>query len=93
MKKALIVSLMSLLTIGVFAAPAAKDTVVLKVHMHCKDCENKIFEQLRFEKGARQIKTDLVGQRVRVIFNPNKNTIEGFQKSLEKIGYESEIVK
>ena len=46
--------------------------------MHCAACENKIKNNLRFEKGIKSIETSVPNQTVTVKYNANKTTIPFF---------------
>lgn len=73
---------------------AAKDfkTVVFTTtpQMHCESCEAKIKGNLRFEKGVKNIKTDVEAQKVYITFDPKKTTEVKLQKAFEKFGYKAE---
>lgn len=46
--------------------------------MHCAVCENKIKNNLRFEKGIKSIETSIPNQTVTVKYNADKTTIPFF---------------
>jgi mercuric ion binding protein len=46
--------------------------------MHCAACENKIKNNLRFEKGIKNIETSVPDQTVTVKYNADKTTIPFF---------------
>ena len=46
--------------------------------MHCAACENKIKNNLRFEKGIKSIETSVPYQTVTVKYNADKTTISFF---------------
>ena len=46
--------------------------------MHCAACENKIKNNLRFEKGIKSIETSVPDQTVTVKYNADKPTIPFF---------------
>ena len=50
----------------------------------------KIKGNLRFEKGVKDIKTDIEAQKVYVSYDPKKTTEEKLQKAFEKFGYKAE---
>lgn len=58
--------------------------------MHCISCETKIKNNLRFEKGVKQIKTSVEEQKVYVTYDAQKTTEEKLQKAFEKFGYKAE---
>ena len=46
--------------------------------MHCAACENKIKNNLRFEKGIKNVETSVPNQTVTVKYNADKTTISFF---------------
>jgi len=46
--------------------------------MHCAACENKIKNNLRFEKGIKSIETSVPDQTITVKYNADKTTIPFF---------------
>ena len=87
-------SIISMLLFMVAMIAAAKDikTVVFTTtpQMHCESCEAKIKGNLRFEKGVKDIKTDIEAQKVYVSYDPKKTTEEKLHKAFEKFGYKAE---
>ena len=75
----------------------AKDikTVVLTTNpeMHCNNCEKKIKENIRFEKGIKSIKTNLKDKTVTIEYDADKTTIDNIIKGFKKIKYEAKEVK
>ena len=61
--------------------------------MHCAACENKIKNNLRFEKGIKNIETSVPNQTVTVKYNADKTTPEKLRKGFEKFGYKARILK
>lgn len=86
-----------LVALAVAAVCAAKDikTVVLKTQpeMHCANCEKKIKENIRFEKGVKSIKTNLKDKTVTVEYDADKTTVDNIIKGFKKIKYEASEVK
>ena len=70
-------------------------TVVLKTkpEMHCANCEKKIKDNLRFEKGVKSIKTDLDSKTVTIEYDADKTTVEKIIEGFKKIKYEATEVK
>lgn len=60
--------------------------------MHCENCENKIKNNMRFEKGVKKVETNIEKQEVTITYDPSKNTIEGLQAGMKKIGYDTKVV-
>ena len=78
-----------------FTVSWAKDiqTVVLKTapEMHCANCEKKIKNNIRFEKGVKDIITDLNNKTVTIKYDADKTTVEAIVKGFEKIGYKATV--
>ena len=70
-------------------------TVVLTTHpqMHCANCEKKIKDNIRFEKGIKSIKTNLDDKTITIEYDAEKTTVEDIIKGFEKIKYEAQEVK
>lgn len=76
---------------------SAKDikTVVLTTipQMHCENCEKRIKENIRFEKGIKKIVTDVEHQTVTITYDADKTNVENIIKGFEKIKYKAREVK
>ncbi len=74
------------------AAVSAKDIKTLVVTtnpvMHCNSCEEKIKNNIRFEKGIKNIETNVEEQKVTITYDADKNSAENIKKAFRKIGYE-----
>ena len=79
------------------AALLAKDikTAVFSTYpeMHCENCEKKIKGSLRFEKGIKNIITDLKTKTVTIEYDADKTNIQNIIKGFKKIKYEAKEVK
>ena len=93
MKKLFIFSAM-MLTATVALAKDIK-TVVLTTNpeMHCENCEKKIKGSLRFEKGIKNIITNLNSKTVTIEYDADKTTVDNIIKGFKKIKYEAKEVK
>ena len=93
MKKFIFIMLLAMLPMMAVAATNGKDdstkTVVFTVSpkIHCKNCENKIKNNMRYEKGVSRIATDLKQQTVTITYDSEKNNTENLSKAFKKIGY------
>ncbi|MBQ4392625.1 MAG: cation transporter [Prevotella sp.] len=85
------------LVLAMAAVCQAKDikTVVLKTQpeMHCANCEKKIKENIRFEKGVKAIKTDLKTKTVTIEYDADKTTVGNIINGFKKIKYDATVVK
>lgn len=70
-------------------------TVVLTTNpqMHCANCEKKIKENIRFEKGIKSIKTNLDDKTVTIVYDADKTTVPAIIEGFKKIKYEAKEVK
>lgn len=90
--------LTTLLLAACFSAVSlAKDiktvTVTTTPQMHCSSCENKIKENLRFEKGVKAITTSVEKQTVVIKYDADKTNVEKLLKGFTKFGYTAKVVK
>ncbi len=77
------------------AGVMAKDirTAVFKVEqMHCQNCVKKISDNIRFEKGLKDISADLEAKTVTVTYDAGKTNVEKLKAGFRKIHYEAEFV-
>lgn len=85
------------MALAIAATCAAKDikTVVLTTNpeMHCMGCEKKIKENIRFEKGIKDIKTNLEDKTVTIVYDADKTNVEAIIAAFKKISYEASEVK
>ena len=85
------------LALAIAAACNGKDikTVVLNTQpeMHCANCEKKIKENIRFEKGVKSIKTDLKTKTVTIVYDAEKTSVANIIKGFKKIKYKATEAK
>lgn len=76
-------------------AKSESDTLVVTTtpQMHCANCENKIKDGLRFEKGVKDIITSVEDQTVTIVFNPKKTDKDKLEATFPKFGYQAREVK
>lgn len=78
------------------AAVMAKDirVVVFKVsQMHCENCEKKVKNNMRFEKGLKELSTEVKTKTVTITYDAEKTDIKKLQAGFKKFNYEAEFVK
>lgn len=78
------------------AAVMAKDirVVVFKVtQMHCENCEKKVKDNMRFEKGLKDISTVVKDRTVTITYDAEKTNVKNLQAGFKKFNYEAEFVK
>ena len=57
--------------------------------MHCNSCENRIKNGLKFEKGVKDIKTDLETKTVTIEYDADKTNINNLVAAFAKIDYKA----
>ena len=69
--------------------------VVLKTQpeMHCANCEKKIKDNIRFEKGVKSIKTNLDDKTIIIEYDADKTNVQTIIESFKKIKYEASEIK
>ncbi len=93
MKKILLL-LIALLTMTVASAKDIKTVVLTTMPpMHCENCEKRIKDNIRFEKGIKKIVTDVEHQTVTITYDADKTNVENIIKGFEKIKYSAREVK
>lgn len=78
MKKILLMFVMIMVAMVGFAKDIKTVVFTTTPQMHCEACENKIKNNLRFEKGIKNIETSVPDQTVTVKYNADKTTIPFF---------------
>ena len=91
MKNTILITLMALI-LGIGGNNLRVLVLTPTPQMHCESCENKIKSNMRFEKGVKKIETNLETQQVTITYDASKNNVEGLQKGMKKIGYDTKVV-
>ena len=93
MKKLTFIMGIILITIGSLSAQKTENKVVcFKSSMDCADCEKTLTENLKFEKGVKDLKIDHVSNTILVEYKEGKNTDDGLARAIEKKGYIAEKI-
>ena len=77
-------------------AVLAKDirVVVFKVaQMHCEKCEKKVKDNMRFEKGLKDVSTVVKDRTVTITYDAEKTNVDKLKAGFKKFNYEAEFVK
>lgn len=89
MKKLFLTLLVTLFVSVSYAKDIQELVVTTTPPMSCQNCENKIKGNLRFEKGVKNIETNLAEQRVTVTYDADKTDPQKIEGAFEKIGYKA----
>ncbi|MDR0989504.1 MAG: heavy-metal-associated domain-containing protein [Prevotellaceae bacterium] len=60
--------------------------------MHCENCVKKIRENIRFEKGVKDITADLRSKLVTITYDADKNSAERIAEGFAKFHYKAELI-
>lgn len=93
MKKTLLMLVLLITTMAAMAKDHKTATFTTSPQMHCENCENKIKNNLRFEKGVKEITTSVDNQTVTVKYDADKTTPDKIQQGFKKFGYEARQLK
>ncbi|MDR0745364.1 MAG: heavy-metal-associated domain-containing protein [Mediterranea sp.] len=92
-KKLIMLFAVLFLSIGTMMAKDLR-TVVFKVEqMTCQNCEKKVKDNIRFEKGLKKFTTDLKTKIVTITYDAEKTNIEQLQAGFRKFKYEAVVVE
>lgn len=68
--------------------------VVFKVEqMVCVNCEAKVKRNIPYEKGVKNMKTDVENHTVTLTFDADVTDVAALQKGFAKFGYKAEVLK
>lgn len=79
-------------TLVAVAQKSENKVVCFKSNMDCENCEKTLTENLKFEKGVKDLKVDHVSNTIYIEYKEGKNNDEGFSKAIEKKGYKAEKI-
>jgi copper chaperone CopZ len=69
-----------------------EEQVVFSVNMHCLDCEKRIKKNIPYEKGVKDLTTNLEKQLVTIKYQTDKTDKAKLKKAIEKLGFTCEEV-
>lgn len=86
-KKMIMLLFAALLSVTTIVAKDLK-TVVFKVdQMECPKCEKKVKDNIRYEKGIKNFKTDVATRTVTITYDADKTTVDKLQHGFNKFHY------
>ena len=69
-------------------------TVVFKVaQMECQNCERKVKSNIKFEKGLKELSTDVKSQTVTITYDAEKTDVKKLQAGFKRFKYEAVVVE
>lgn len=84
---------MAIIAMSAMAKDIQTIVVTTTPQMHCENCENRIKNNLRFEKGVKKIETNIEQQTVTITYDADKTTVEQLLKGFEKFKYSARVLK
>lgn len=94
MKRTKILLMAVMLGFGSMLAKEIKTvTVTTEPQMHCANCEKRIKNFFKFEKGIKKIETSVPEQRVTITYDADKTSAEDIIGNFKKINYQATEVK
>ena len=92
--KRIILFLIALLPLmGLSAAKADRQTVVLTCDLHCQACCDKIMKNIAWEKGVKDIVCDLKNKTVTVTYDTRKTDVPTLLAAFERIDKPAKVVQ
>lgn len=67
--------------------------VVFVSNIHCANCGRKVQDNIAFEKGVKDLKVDVEGKTITVVFNPAKTDTLKLKKAINKLGYTADVIE
>jgi copper chaperone CopZ len=93
MKKTIITLVLALISGATVMAKDIRVAVFQVKKMHCENCVKKITNNIRFEKGVKDIAANLDAHEVTVTYDADTNNIKNLQEGFKKINYEAVFIK
>lgn len=93
MKRIVVLSLLAVLLGSLNASAKNMRKVTFKVHqMVCQNCEKKVQKNIAFEKGLKELKTNLQDKTVTIVYDADKTSVENLKKGFSKFNYEAKVI-
>ncbi len=93
MKKTLLILTLGFMALTVQAKDIKKVEFTTIPQMHCENCENRIKNNLKYEKGVKLVETNIAEQKVTVTYDADKTSEETLREAFSKFNYEAHILK
>ena len=81
------------LVISASKPKANRRTVVYRSTVECKNCRNKVMDNIAFEKGVKDVSVDLAEQTVKIVFDDTKTDTLALAKAIRKLGYGAKVIR
>ena len=95
MKQLVFIILLAMIT-GItnqsIAQKKGREVVCFQSDMDCADCEKTLYDQLRFEKGVKDLKIDHASNTILIEYLDNKNDDKKLAEAINKKGYQAKKI-
>ncbi len=88
----LAVLLMAICSFGVINAKDIRTAVFKVEQMECKNCEKKVKDNIRYEKGLKSFTTDINTRTVTITYDADKTSVEKLIGGFKKFSYDAEFL-
>ena len=92
-KRWMVTCVVALLSVTAVLAKEIRVVVFKVSQMHCEKCEKKVRDNMRFEKGLKDISTEVKTKMVTITYDAEKTNVKKLQAGFNKFKYEAEFVK
>lgn len=93
MKRIVVLSLLAVLLGSLNASAKNMRKVTFKVQqMVCQNCEKKVQKNIAFEKGLKELTTNLQDKTVTIVYDADKTSVENLKKGFSKFNYEAKVI-
>ncbi len=91
-------TILCLLTLSIFVLAGTKPKTPLRqvkfeTTIDCKNCVKKVTENVSFEKGVKDLKTELSDKTVTIVYNPDQTDTLKLAKAIRKLGYKANVIE
>jgi len=73
-------------------ASGKSDTLRIKTSAVCRECKDRIEQNMAFEKGIKDVSLDLDTKIATIRYNPKSTTPDQIRKKISKLGYDADDV-
>ena len=92
-KRGMATCIVAFLGVTVVMAKDIRIAVFKVSQMHCENCERKVRNNIRFEKGVKELTTELKTKMVTITYDAEKTNVKNLQAGFKKFEYEAQFVK
>lgn len=88
----LVILILGGFTSEVLAQKKGRAVACFQSNMDCVNCEQTLYEYLKFEKGVKDLKVDHVSNTIFIEYQEKKNNEKVLAEAIEKKGYKAEKI-